>query len=253
MNQTVLITGASSGLGADFIPHFISDGYHVILTARSYEKMQQLTQDYNPESYTIIIQDLQIPHAAAQLYEKVKQRGLTIDILINNAGFGLLGDFHTLDLQQQLAMMQVNMTSLVELTYLCLGDMENKQAGKILNVASVAAYLPGPKMAIYYATKAFVLSFSQALCEEYANTPIQISILAPGATKTNFAKVAHVEKTKMFARPMKSSVVVSIAYHQFMKGKHIIIPGTINKLIIGATKILPRHLLAKVAKTITRI
>lgn len=250
--QTVLITGASSGLGAAFAAQFLRDGYHVILTARNVPQLEALVATYPSEQWTIIPQDLSQPDGASRLYEAIKRQHLNIDILINNAGFGLLGEFHALSLTQQLTMMQVNMTALVELTYLCLGDMETQGSGKILNVASVAAYLPGPMMAIYYATKAFVLSFSQALAEEYARTSIQISVLAPGATKTNFAQVANVEKTKMFAMPMRSEKVVAIAYKQFFQGRKVIIPGKMNHVIVAATKVLPRPFLAKLAKAITR-
>lgn len=250
--QTVLITGASSGLGAVFAQRFLEDGYHVILTARNRQQLEAIVAPYSSAQWTIILQDLSSHNGASLLYETIKQQGLTVDILINNAGFGLMGEFHTLSLTQQLAMMQVNMTSLVELSYLCLGDMEERGSGKILNVASVAAYLPGPMMAIYYASKAFVLSFSQALTEEYARTAIQISVLAPGATKTNFAEVAQITKTKMFAVPMSAEKVVDIAYKQFSRGKKVIVPGKINHFLVASTKLLPRPFLAKVAKAITR-
>ena len=250
--QTVLITGASSGLGAIFAQKFLKDGYHVIVTARNLAQLEALVADYPQEQWTIIQQDLSSQNGATLLYEAIHRRKLTVDILINNAGFGLMGEFHALSLTQQLAMMQVNMTSLVELSYLFLGDMEAQGGGKILNVASVAGYLPGPMMVIYYATKAFVLSFSQALAEEYRGTPIQISVLAPGATKTNFAQVARVEKTKMFAVPMAAEKVVSIAYKQFLRGKHTIIPGKMNQALVVATKLVPRPLLARVAKAVTR-
>ncbi|MFE8700678.1 SDR family NAD(P)-dependent oxidoreductase [Cytobacillus sp. FJAT-54145] len=248
MNKTVLITGATSGLGYDYVKLFANDGYNLILVARNKEKMQQIKETYSHLNVTVIQKDLSIGGAAKEVYEEIKQQGAHIDVLVNNAGFGLMGEFDKLDLQEQVNMIQLNVTALTELTHYFLPMMKERNSGRILNVASTAAFQPGPLMAVYYATKAYVLSFSEALVEELSGSAVTISTLCPGATKTNFGSVASVEGTKMFSRAMESDLVAKEGYAGLMSGKRVIITGSVNKLGALTAKFLPRSIVAKVAK-----
>lgn len=250
MPKTALITGATSGLGYEFVKLFAKDGYHLILIARNKQKLEQIKQSF--QNVTIIVKDLSTPNAGKEVFEEVDNQGMTIDVLVNNAGFGLLGYFDELDIQRQAAMIQLNVVSLTELTYYFLTKMKQKNQGKILNIASTAAFQPGPLMAVYYATKTYVLSFSEALVEELSDSAVTVTTLCPGPTKTNFAAVANVEGTKMFSQPMNSEIVAKQGYNALMSGKRVVIPGGLNKMGAYAAKLLPRSLAAKVAKSIAR-
>lgn len=250
MPKTALITGATSGLGYEFVKLFAKDGYHLILIARNKQKLEQIKQSF--QNVTIIVKDLSTPNAGKEVFEEVDNQGMNIDVLVNNAGFGLLGYFDELDIQKQAAMIQLNVVSLTELTYYFLTKMKQKNQGKILNIASTAAFQPGPLMAVYYATKTYVLSFSEALVEELSDSAVTVTTLCPGPTKTNFAAVANVEGTKMFSQPMNSEIVAKQGYNALMSGKRVVIPGGLNKMGAYAAKLLPRSLAAKVAKSIAR-
>lgn len=248
MNKTVLITGATSGLGYDFVKLFANDNYNLVLVARNTEKMQQIKKAYSHLNVTVISKDLSSRDAAKEVYEEIKEQGIHIDVLVNNAGFGLMGKFDKLDLQEQVNMIQLNVTALTELTHYFLPLMKERNSGRILNVASTAAFQPGPLMAVYYATKAYVLSFSEALVEELSGSGVTVTTLCPGATKTNFGSVANVEGTKMFSRAMTSDLVAKEGYAGLMAGKRVIITGSVNKLGALSAKFLPRSIAAKVAK-----
>lgn len=253
MNKTALITGATSGLGYDFVDMFAQDGFDLVLVARNQAKMGEIKRQYPHLNVTIIAKDLSRPNAAKEVYEEVKSAGITIDTLVNNAGFGLMGKFDDLDIQKQSEMIQLNITALTELTYHFLPGMKgSSHKARILNVASTAAFQPGPMMAVYYATKAYVLSFSEALAEELAGTNVTVTTLCPGATKTNFASVANVEKTKMFSGAMSSQEVAKQGYQALMAGKRVVITGSPNKVGAYAAKFLPRSLAAKIAKYVAQ-
>ena len=253
MNKTALITGATSGLGYDFVGMFAQDGFDLVLVARNQAKMEEIKSQYPHLNVTIITKDLSRPNAAKEVYEEVKSAGITIDTLVNNAGFGLMGHFEDLDIQKQSEMIQLNNTALTELTYYFLPEMKgNTHRARILNVASTAAFQPGPMMAVYYATKAYVLSFSEALAEELAGTNVTVTTLCPGATKTNFASVANVAKTKMFSGAMSSHEVAKQGYQALMAGKRVVITGGTNKVGAYAAKFLPRSLAAKIAKYVAQ-
>ncbi|MEH7307678.1 SDR family NAD(P)-dependent oxidoreductase [Neobacillus drentensis] len=248
MKKTALITGATSGLGFDFVKLFANDGYNLVLVARNEKKLEEIQQSYTNIEVTIISKDLSIHGAAKEVFEVLESRGIDIDVLVNNAGFGLMGKFGELDIQKQLNMIQLNVSALTEFTYYCLQKMKQRNSGRILNVASTAAFQPGPLMAVYYATKAFVLSFSEALVEELAGSSITVTTLCPGATKTNFGSVASVEGTKMFSRAMASDLVAKSGYEALMRGKRVIITGGLNKAGAIGAKFMPRSLAAKIAK-----
>ena len=254
MNLTALITGASSGLGYEFAKLFSNQGYDLIVVARNENKLQELKEELSATQVTVIPKDLSLPNAAEELYKDIQDKGLTVHTLVNNAGVGLNGEFEQLSLKAQQDMIQVNILALTDLTYHFLPDMKhhaNKghKAG-ILNIASTAAFQPGPKMAVYYASKAYVLSFSEALVDELAGTGIQVTTLCPGATKTNFFHTAKAEHTKLTKNTMNPFVVAKAGFEGFMNGKRVIIPGSFNTVGAYAAKFLPRSLASKIAKNI---
>ncbi|RXT15265.1 SDR family oxidoreductase [Ammoniphilus sp. CFH 90114] len=250
--KSVLITGASSGIGYELAKCFAIDGYHLILCARREEKLVELAQhlqDSFQAKSSIIVQDLADPSAPAELLRKLEGDGLKVDILVNNAGFGLYGLFSTLDTQEILDMIQVNISSLTHLTKLLLPGMMERGNGKILNVASTAAFQPGPLMAVYYATKAYVLSFSEALANEVEPHGISVSALCPGPTETGFEKRANLEKSKLFQGVnMDAATVARIGYVGLLQGKTIIIPGLKNQILASSVRLAPRKMLTKVVR-----
>lgn len=248
MKKTALITGATSGLGYEFVKLFAADGYDLVLVSRNENIMRQIQKEYSNTKVTVITKDLGEPGAALDVFNEVENHGIEIDVLVNNAGFGLLGEFDRLDIQKQSNMIQLNVTALTELTYYFLPKMKQLKSGRIMNVASTAAFQPGPMMAVYYATKAYVLSFSEALVEELSGSGVTVTTLCPGATKTNFGSVANVEKTKMFSNAMSSEVVAKQGYAALMNGNRVIITGGMNKVGAIAAKFIPRSISAKLAK-----
>ncbi|MDQ0200356.1 SDR family NAD(P)-dependent oxidoreductase [Neobacillus ginsengisoli] len=250
MTKTALITGATSGLGYEFVKLFANDGYNLVLVARNGKKLEEIKQTYTNIDVTVISKDLGVLGAPKEVFEEVEKRGINVDILVNNAGFGLMGKFDDLDIQKQVNMIQLNITALTELTFYFLQKMKLNNSGRVLNVASTAAFQPGPLMAVYYATKAFVLSFSEALVEELAGSAITVTTLCPGPTKTNFGSVANVEGTKMFSSAMASDLVAKKGYEALMSGKRVIITGGFNKAGALGAKFMPRSTAAKIAKYI---
>ncbi|OES45560.1 SDR family NAD(P)-dependent oxidoreductase [Domibacillus iocasae] len=252
MNKTALITGASSGLGLEFAKIFAEAEYNLVIVARSKDKLEAFADSYPNTEMKIMAKDLSKPGAPKEVAEELDRLGIQVDVLINNAGFGLLGSFAELSLEKQTEMMQLNMTALTELTHLFLLGMLERNSGRILNVASMAAFQPGPMMAVYFATKAFVLSLSEALAEELVHTNITVTALCPGATKTNFGTVASVEETKMFSQAMPAAQVAKEAVNGLLQGKRVVITGNRNKAGAFASKLLPRSTTAKVVKSFIR-
>ncbi|AYC28423.1 SDR family NAD(P)-dependent oxidoreductase [Paenisporosarcina cavernae] len=248
MKQTALITGATSGLGYEFVQLFAKDNYDLILVARNEEKLEAIKSEFPHISVTTISADLSQPGSVRAVVNDINSKGLHVNALVNNAGFGLLGKFEELNIEKQLEMIHLNISALTELTHAFLPQMIRQKSGKIMNVASTAAFQPGPLMAVYYATKAYVLSFSEALVEELKDTGVTVTTLCPGATKTNFGAVANVEKTKMFSSAMEAPTVATLGYEGMQKGKRVIITGSSNKIGATVAKFLPRSVGAKVAK-----
>jgi short-subunit dehydrogenase len=244
--KTALITGATSGLGYEFVKLFANDDYNLVLVARNEQKLEEIKRSFTNLEVTIIAKDLSVLGAAKEVFQEIDKKEIVIDVLVNNAGFGLLGKFDELDISKQLEMIQLNITALTELTYYFLPRLK-QNSGRILNVASTAAFQPGPLMAVYYASKAFVLSFSEALVEELKGSNVTVTTLCPGATKTNFGTVAKVEETKMFSRAMDSDTVAQNGYEAMMRGKRVVVTGGLNKVGAIAAKFLPRSLGAKMA------
>lgn len=248
MKKSALITGATSGLGYEFVQLLAKEQYNLIVVARNEEKLLSIKSEFPLLNVTTIPMDLSKPGSVRKMVEEIQEKGLQVDVLINNAGFGLLGKFDELNVEKQLEMIQLNVSALTELTHAFLPQMKKQKFGQIMNVASTAAFQPGPMMAVYYATKAYVLSFSEALVEELAGTGVTVTTLCPGATKTNFGSVANVEKTKMFSNAMDATTVAALGYNGMKNGKRVVITGSANKIGATAAKFLPRSTAAKIAK-----
>jgi len=236
-----LITGASSGLGKDFAINLSNMGYDLVLVARSKDKLNEVKKLCST-NVQIEVMDISIMDNCYKLHKKHND----IDLLINNAGFGMFGHFSVLDLERELNMVDLNVKSLHLLTRLYLDDMVKKDSGRILNVASIAAFLPGPFLNTYYATKSYVMRYSVALNEELRSkkSNVKISVLCPGPTRTNFNDVANV---KFSLKSMESNTVVKYALKKTFKNKLIIIPGFMNKLGVFACRFAPIWLQARVS------
>ncbi|MDN3204436.1 SDR family NAD(P)-dependent oxidoreductase [Algoriphagus sediminis] len=236
MKNIALITGASSGIGKELATIHAEKGGDMVLVARRKEKLVELKSDLETKysvSVTIISKDLSVAGSATELFEEIQASGTEINFLINNAGFGLRGYFQELPWERQQQMMQLNMISLSELTYLFLPQMMKRGSGRILNVSSTASLMPGPLQAVYFATKAYVTFLSNALAEELKNTGITVTNLMPGATETEFAKTADMENTELFKNAFSARGVASDGYEGMMKGKLDVISG-----VSGSQKIL---------------
>jgi short-subunit dehydrogenase len=250
---TALITGASGGIGYEFAKLLAKDCGTLVLVARSESKLHEVKKELEtiaPVNILVIPVDLSIMGAAAQLYEKLEQAQITVDILINNAGFGGHGAFVDRDWQSESDMIAVNITALTHLTKLFAKGMVARKSGKIVNVASTAAFLPGPFMAVYYASKAYVLSFSEALASELQGTGVTVTALCPGPTNTGFASAAGVEQSRLFRypRPASSADVAHYGYEAMIKGKVVAIHGMLNKLTTFSLRTAPRKLLPAIVR-----
>lgn len=254
--STALITGASFGIGASFAQALAARQTDLVLVARSQEKLNQLAQELQ-EQYAIqvevLVQDLTAPNAAKIVFEAISQKSLTIELLINNAGFGSYGAFSESSLPKQLEMIQLNILSLVDLTYQFLPQMQQKGSGTIVNIASIAGFQPLPYMSTYAATKAFVLSFSEALWAENQNTGVKILAVCPGPTKSNFFDVAGFEefasgsiRNQSYATP--ESVVKETLKALEGQASNIVAGGFINQIIVNLPRFLPRETLVKLVE-----
>ncbi|MEO5578606.1 MAG: SDR family oxidoreductase [Sphingomicrobium sp.] len=243
------MTGASAGLGADFARQCSARGERLVLVARRRDKLEALASELgNARAVTM---DLGQPGAAAALIADLAAHGEQVGTLINNAGFGLWGKFAALDGPRQRAMIDLNCGALVELTHAVLPGMIERGDGAILNVASTAAFQPGPGMAVYFATKAFVLSFSEALHEEVARKGVRVTALCPGPTRTEFGEVAGFKGNGAFDKmSARSEDVVALGLKALDKGKAVAIPGLANKAGAQAHRLVPRWLLRKVTAAI---
>ena len=246
VGKTALITGASSGIGRELATLFAKDGYNLVLVARSEDKLQEIAdkfkQQFGTSSVTVIEKDLSRPEAPQEIYDEVARQQITVNALVNNAGFGEYGKFATeTDLQKELSVIQVNLTALVHLTKLFLNDMVTRNEGKILMLGSVASVMPHPLMAVYGATKSFIYSFSEALRNEVKDTDVTITVLMPGATDTDFFNKAGATNTKAQeqARSTNPADVAKDGYDAMMAGKDKVVSGLMNKMQVAASYILP--------------
>lgn len=249
-NKTALVTGAASGIGQELARLFAKDGYQLVLVDRNEEGMQLLANHFRNQyglETVIITKELSDPKAPEEIYAETSGKGITIDVLVNDAGFGTYGKFATeTDLQTELAIVQANATALMHLTKLYLKDMVSRNDGKILMLGSEVSVSPAPLQAVYGATKAFIKSFSEAIRNELKDTNITVTVLMPGATNTNFFKTAGSEHTKA-ADPQtaaNSSDVAKAGYDALMAGHDHVVAGWLNKLRVAVAHILPDPLVA---------
>ena len=252
--NTTLITGASSGIGEAFARQLAARGDNLLLVARSEDKLVNLCNELGRTQHTraqYVAMDLSEPDAPARLFEETQKRELEIDFLINNAGFGSMGDFTTLDLDRSLNMIDLNIRALVDLTSRFLVPMRERKSGSIINVASTAGFQPVPFMATYAATKAFVLSFSEALREENRPYGIKVMALCPGVTDTNFFSAAHMQKPPRRIAQTPDDVVKT-ALRGLKRGKAHVISGWMNFFMIESERLVPRSLAARVAGTVLK-
>jgi short-subunit dehydrogenase len=251
---TALITGASAGLGKELASLFAADGHDVVLVARSKSKLEELAHDLEKThagvKAGVIAADLGDAAAPAHLEEVAKTRHLQVDFLVNNAGFGSNGRFLELDLERELQMLDVNCRALLELTHRFAKPMAERSFGRIMNIASTAGFQPGPFMSTYYATKAFVVSFTEALAFELQGTGVSVTCYCPGATATDFASTAGNDKSKLFQRSgvADAKEVATHAYKSMMSGDVLAIHGALNWFgaVVG-TRLAPRSMLTSIA------
>ncbi|WP_115461792.1 SDR family NAD(P)-dependent oxidoreductase [Winogradskyella aurantiaca] len=250
MELTALITGASSGIGKELAYIHAERGGNLIIVARRADKLTELKNEIETkhsvkvETFT---KDLSVQGSGKELFEEVTKAGLQVDYLINNAGFGLRGKFQELSWDRQLQMMNLNMIALSELTYCFLPDMLKRNSGKILNTSSTASFMPGPLQAVYFATKAYATFFGNALAEELHDTNISVTTLMPGATETEFAQTADMEKTDLFKKAVSARSVAEEGYNGMIAGKLDVVSGLTfsQKLMMSMIPITPKKLLLK--------
>jgi short-subunit dehydrogenase len=252
MGNTALVTGASSGIGAELARYHASRGGDIVLVARSEGKLNELKSELESAhgvKATVIAADLAQPDSAEKIFAATEAASLQIDILINNAGFGGHGKFHERDLAKDQAMMQVNMVSLVNLTHLYLQGMVKRNSGKILHVASTAAFMPGPLQAVYYATKAFVVSFSQAIAQELDGTNVTSTVLCPGAVATGFVKAGDLDGLKIWDKAATPESVAKCGYDAMLKGDLIKInEAGLSFMLNWVVPFLPRKTVLKISQ-----
>ena len=253
--ETALITGASAGIGLELARQFAAHGHDLILVARNRDALEATAGTLEGKhgiKATVISSDLAKSESPPRLFEAVMSEGLRVDILVNNAGFGLGGEFVETDIDRELDMIQVNITAVTHLTKLFLQPMVLRRSGRILNVASTAALQPGPLMSVYYASKAYVLSFSQALDEELRKTGVTVTCLCPGTTATEFAERAGIANTRLFklAGVANAEEVARYGYQATMRGDRVALPGMKNKAHMQALRLLPRSLVTTLARKV---
>ncbi|MDQ1705489.1 MAG: uncharacterized protein QOF18_1855 [Frankiaceae bacterium] len=247
-----LVTGASAGIGRELAAILAREGHDLVLVARRVDELTALAAELK-ERYAadsrVIPADLARPDAAQEIVDDLGPSAV-VDVLVNNAGFGGHGAFHKRDRDAELRMIAVNVTALTDLTRLLLPGMVERGRGQVLNVASTAAFQPGPFMAVYYATKAYVLSLSQALAEELSGTGVTVTCLCPGVTETEFQKVAGVEDVPLTKGPlsMTAQAVAEAAYKAMRRGKLIVVPGLHNKIGAQSVRFAPRRMILKVVR-----
>jgi short-subunit dehydrogenase len=253
MKRWVLITGASQGIGYELAKLFAADGSNLVIVARDQARLVQVAAELGARhgvTVKVLAKDLAAPGAGREIFDELEREQIPISILVNNAGFGFQGVFSKLELQGEIDLIQVNITALVELTRLFVTPMLARREGRILNVASTAAFQPGPFMALYYASKAFVYSFSVALAEELAGSGVTVTTLCPGPTRSQFHARAGMKRSGGLF--MDADEVARDGYRALMKGKPIIVSGWLNKTSASVAKALPTRFTTRLAAKFNR-
>jgi short-subunit dehydrogenase len=251
--QTVLITGASTGIGYELTKLFARDRHNLVLVARSADQLNQRASELQSQfgvTAKAITLDLSVPPAAKFLFDQLQREGIAVDILVNNAGFGAFSEFAQMPEEEILGQIHLNVTALTHLTRLFLPPMIARHAGRVMNVASTAAFQPGPLMAVYYATKAYVLSFSEAIANELRGSGVTVTCFCPGATNTNFAKRAGTENSRLFKQigAMDAATVARDGYQGLMAGKTLVISGAHNWLVAESVRLAPRKVVTAISR-----
>ena len=251
--QTVLITGASGGIGYELAKLFAGDHYNLVLVARSADKLNQVAAELHGQfgvTVKTVALDLGTAPAPQFLFDQLQREGVVVDVLVNNAGFGGFGEFASMAAEDILGQIHLNITALTHLTRLFVPPMLARRRGKVMNVASTAAFQPGPLMAVYYATKAYVLSFSEALANEVAGSGVVVSCFCPGATDTGFAKRSGTEDSRLFKKigAMNAGVVARDGYRGLMAGRPVVISGLQNWLVAESVRFAPRKMVTAVSR-----
>ena len=252
--ETALITGASTGIGYELAHLFAQNHYDLVIIARHQDKLEEMAAQFERKYGVHVIPhvcDLTDPAAPDSIFQEMERQKIHVDVLVNNAGFGIYGLFAASDIKQQLEMVQLNVTALTHLTRLFLSGMVARKSGKILNVASTAAFQPGPLMAVYYATKAYVLFFSEAVANELKGTGVTMTVLCPGPTASQFQRRAGIEKTRLVKTGMMTAAQVArIGYRALMKGQPVVVAGWRNKIFAFLIRFSPRQLAVRIVRAL---
>ena len=253
MGKIALITGASNGIGMELAKIHAKSGGDLVLVARNLENLEKLKSELE-KSHGVLVylirKDLSMLEAAREVYDEVKKQNFRIDYLVNNAGFGIFGLFYETDWTREQQMINLNITALTQLTKLVLPDMIKQKEGRVLNVASTAAFQPGPLMAIYYATKAYVLFFSEAIGEELCGTGVTVTALCPGPTSSGFQAVSDIFDSRLIKgkKLPSSKEVAEYGYQAMMNGRAVAIHGLVNYLMANSVRVSPRSLVLKMVR-----
>ncbi len=257
MSKTVLITGASAGIGYELSKIFAKNGYNLVLVSRNKQKLEVIAKELENKygiQAKVIPKDLSKSSASQELYDNITANGIDIDVLVNNAGFGTNGKFTDINAHKHMDLIQLNITSLTMLCKLFGTDMVKKRTGRILNVASTAAFQAGPLMSTYYASKAYVLMLSEALYYELSQDGVSVTVLCPGPTHTEFFKRNEMIDTKLSKSPhiMKAEDVAKAGFDGLFRNKKIVIPGLINKLLAFTVRFTPRSIMTLIARSLNQ-
>ncbi|HEX2911564.1 MAG TPA: SDR family oxidoreductase [Chloroflexia bacterium] len=253
--KTALVTGASGGIGLELARLLAKDGYNLVLVARNEKALQEQAAEYRSRygiEARVIVKDLTDPKAPEEIFDELESAGVKLEVLINNAGYATYGKFAELNTKGEMDMLQVNVNALTHLTRLFLPGMLERHSGKIMNLGSTASFQPGPLMAVYYASKAYVLSFSEAIANEVQGTGVTVTALCPGPTRTGFQERASLEESRLLnnrqIKIMDGATVARIGYEAMQKGKTVVIPGTVNAIMAQAPRFSPRKLTTRIVR-----
>ncbi|MDF9758322.1 short-subunit dehydrogenase [Peribacillus simplex] len=254
MRKTVLITGVSGGIGKELADRFAKDGHDMVLVARTEGKLLELAKEYQKKygvQATVIAKDVASPGVPEEIVAELKEKGIVVDYLVNNAGFGLYGTFLETKLEQETNMIDVNVKALTVMTKLFLPDMVKRGQGGVMNVASLVGFFPGPMMSVYYATKSYVLSFTEALENEVSGTGVTVTALCPGLTSTGFVDRSGMGASKLFQSGtiMEAGQVAEEGYRGFLRGKTLIMPGARNRFVAFIPRLMPRKMVTRMVRT----